>query len=309
MLKNITLSALLLCTTLITVVLVWSAVQQFGELVISSSSVSMFAPATPTSTPESSTDTQLPKVIQSLNQSPLPFTKVSLTEIVHIPVFTGSTTEDVAVAKRINDTLERELLDGETIAEWKVSEERSKLEGGPSHNPFFLEYTVSYPVPGLIQVEALYEYCAMSCSNVNSSFVFIRSTGQLLTPKDVFTTIGWQRLGEEKDQQKKLVIDAFVAKAQAELLKVGDDKDERDRLETQINDYPHCVAYDYEGYDPLGYADWLITSTSTTFIDGACFPRVVQAYDDLGAFTFTKEFADIKDYLTPLGKVLFVGLD
>lgn len=299
MVKNILVGVLLLLTTLITLVLVWNVVRQLSVPVIQSEAPRVVEKDEVRSSIEASSTS-----VTQTTLSALMFKNMQVRPEVNLPVFMGSESKGEAVAERINNSLQKEILDGETLATLSLAGEREIFI------PEFLNYKVIYPVSRVLRVDLVGESCGGSCSGFEKSYSFDTKTGQLLSPTDIFTESGLRTLLQQMSTKKKDDIAAFVANAKTALPLAKNDE-ERVKLTGQIEMYPECFIDTYDSRDYVFEHDdiynWIPSATSTTFIGYFCFGTATRAWDELGQLAFSREFVAINDFLTPLGKELFIS--
>lgn len=140
-----------------------------------------------------------------------------------------------------------------------------------------------------ISVDMMMEGCGAYCEEFSVHNTFLAQNGKFVSSKSLFSKRGLQQFDNLNHQNIQKTIKEFLK------------KDEVDREQTEL--YQECLKRDYKGKVDSD-TEFSIYKNRLFIYSGRCSNHAMRALDDIGDFSNSYSFDEIKDYLSPIGKYL-----
>jgi hypothetical protein len=222
-----------------------------------------------------------------------------------MPFFSGGAP---GVARRINETLWREMLDGAAAP----TQPGNTFTPPPDQLPqgtVSLDYRAEFipaAKPRWLSLDFSGEACGAYCENFTHTRVFDLRDGRQISLGDLLTAKGFATVGRRVDAQRR-----SAYRQQVRQLKAALRAEPRDQQDTETDDADRLalneaclsrVAAEPSTPDWLLSYSFKINSRKEIVLSiGRCSNHASRALDDVGEITVTIPAADLKASLTPYG--------
>ncbi|HIP50526.1 MAG TPA: hypothetical protein EYG94_00430 [Campylobacterales bacterium] len=132
------------------------------------------------------------------------------------------------------------------------------------------------------------EGCGAYCEEFEAQKLFLAHNGKHIHARELFTKKGLKLFDRMNHENIQKTIKAF--------LKTGTD-------EEQVDLYEDCLNAEYKG-KVHEHSDFWIEKDKFTLFSGRCSNHAMRALDDIGDFSNSYSFIELKNYLSPLGNYL-----
>lgn len=215
------------------------------------------------------------------------------------------------VARRINDTVWREVLDIEPAP----TQPGDTFTPPPDQLPqgtVSLEYRAEFiPVakPRLLSLDFSGEACGAYCEDFTHTRLFDLRDGRQLLLGDLLTAKGFATIGHRVDAQRRSAYRQQVRQLKAVLKSATDgqkdsESDDADRLALNEECLRRVAAEPSTPDSLLSHSFKLNSRQAIVLSIGRCSNHASRALDDVGEITVTIPAATLKTSLTPYGRAV-----
>ena len=207
-----------------------------------------------------------------------------------------------AIAARINYVLFTSVFDPDTagIAPVNAEDSLKNLDIKNYQSLPALDFRILRNDNQIFSVVFEGEGCGAYCESFDIPLAFDLQSGRRLTGADLFSESGLKALSNEV---KKINTSAI----QKQLALLRKNPAENEDTATAIEMYQDCLQFWQKGFD--SHSSMQFQAKALLLTDGRCSPHVIRALDDLGDFTNSFSYLQLKPWLSPYGRQMLLGED
>jgi len=207
-------------------------------------------------------------------------------EDYHFPYFIAKDKKKKSVAENINIYLHLNYLE---LLPKSYKKNPFEMVNRDKGMPRLIVYSFEIEQKAkFISVYMQMEGCGAYCEEFDTRKIFLTQNGQIVTAKSLFTKQGLKEFNNINHKNIQKTIKQF--------LKNKIDKEQREL-------YDNCLERDYTG-KIFEYSNFSIDKDRFTIYSERCSNHAMRALDDIGDFSNSYSFKEIKSYLSLLGKYL-----
>lgn len=208
------------------------------------------------------------------------------------------------IATRINRDIIMEFLDvdPDTAHEGLFTQVWGDPGGGGMPSVNALSWSWTQPVPDVISIELIGEFCGAYCEDFDIHYNYDLRNGVRLSYDSLFTETGLRRVTDSLDRRWRMLVLKEVDKLQAQLANVDTSSFEAEMLSSAIALYTDCLEQ-----RSTPYVDDLIPrQEAMIFRISRCSNHAVRAIDELDAVELELGYAWLAPHLRRTVATLFV---
>ncbi|PZO10719.1 MAG: hypothetical protein DCF26_22470, partial [Burkholderiales bacterium] len=215
------------------------------------------------------------------------------------------------VARRINDTVWREMLDGASAP----TQPGKTFTPPPDQLPqgtVSLQYSaqlIPAAKPRLLSLDFSGEGCGAYCEDFSNTRLFDLRDGRQISLGDLLTVEGFAAVGRRVDAQRRSAYRQQVRQLKAALRSAprdqrGNESDDADRLALNQECLKQVAAAPSTPEWLLSYSFKLNSNKGLVLSIGRCSNHASRALDDVGEITVTIPATSLKGSVTPYGRAV-----